>query len=192
MDCLYLLVDAGDTSEVFAAEDAGFRLMDVRVELERATAPEPAAVREQRLGDVDALRAIARVSHGDTRFYADPRFPDDRCDELYDTWIRRSCEGWADVVLVTDDDTPSGYVSVHADPVASFGSIGLIAVAEEARGHGLGRELARGAVDWCDSNELGRITVATQARNVDAQRVFQQAGFRTYSVKISFHKWYER
>ena len=74
-----------------------------------------------------ALRAIARASHGDTRFYADPHFPDERCDDLYDTWIRRSLEGWADAVLVAERRRSAARLRLVPPPTTSTGSIGLIA-----------------------------------------------------------------
>lgn len=148
-------------------------------------------MRTHREADIDALRAIARVSHTDTRFYADLRFPRDRCDDLYDTWIDRSCQGWAQTVLVPDvAGRAQGYVTVHVDDARSRGSIGLIAVAEEARGRGVGAALVRGAVAWCHAHELNTVSVVTQGRNIGAQRVFQQCGFRTSKVEFWFHKWY--
>jgi dTDP-4-amino-4,6-dideoxy-D-galactose acyltransferase len=89
VDCLYYLAGGENPGSAHAAERAGFRLMDVRTEL--ACVPQPAelptSVRDAHDDDADALRAIAAASHGVTRFYADPNFPDERCDELYDTWM---------------------------------------------------------------------------------------------------------
>ncbi len=102
--CVYFLADSSDASSAHVAEDGGFRLMDLRVELRRPSAGDETTreLRPASPDDVGALRAIARASHGVTRFYADPHFPDDRCDDLYDTWITRSLEGWADGVLVAE------------------------------------------------------------------------------------------
>jgi dTDP-4-amino-4,6-dideoxy-D-galactose acyltransferase len=166
--------------------------MDVRTEL--ACVPQladlPTGVRDARAEDADALRAIAAASHGVTRFYADPNFPDERCDELYDTWIRRSLEGWADAVLVAEaDGRPAGYVSCHLD--GGTGSIGLIAVDASARRSGLGVDLARAAIAWCATRGAERMTVVTQGRNVPALRTFQRAGFLASSVDLWLHKWYE-
>ena len=188
--CAYLLVPSADAGQAHRAEAAGYRLMDVRVELDVPVTGCPAAVRPHREADVDRLRTIARTNHRDTRFYADPRFPRDRCDEHYDTWIRRSCEGWADAVLVADaDGKAAGYVSVHRR--ADHGSIGLIGVDGSARSRGLGEALVRGALDWCARDSLPECRVVTQGRNVAAQRVFQRCGFRTRSVGLWFHKWFD-
>jgi ribosomal protein S18 acetylase RimI-like enzyme len=188
--CAYLLVSSDDAAAAQRAEGNGFRLTDVRVELDAPTTRAAQPVRPHRDDEVPRLRSIARRNHGDTRFYADRRFPRERADELYDTWIRRSCEGWADAVLVGEaDDVAAGYVSVHERNQA--GSIGLIGVDEAARGRGIGESLVRGALDWCAERGLARCTVVTQGRNVAAQRLFQRCGFRTLSVSLWFHKWWD-
>jgi RimJ/RimL family protein N-acetyltransferase len=193
--CLYFLAAAEDARVAQVAEDGGFRLMDLRVELRQQVQGGVAtpALREARRDDQERLRAIARASHGTTRFYADPNFPDERCDDLYATWIDRSLEGWAAAVLVAErDGVPIGYCSVHLDEAASTGSIGLIAVEPTARRSGAGLELASGAVAWCAGRGARTMSVVTQGRNAAALRTFQRAGFLVASAELWFHKWYDR
>ena len=189
--CLYFLSSSDDVRSARAAEDAGFRLMDVRVELRRGVESTPGLeVREARESDRDVLREIARRSHGATRFYADPRFPDARCDDLYATWIDRSLDGWAAAVLVAERDGRAvGYCSVHLG--ADEGSIGLIAVDDAARRSGVGVELANGAVAWSGRAGARAISVVTQGRNVAALRTFARVGFLVSSVDLWFHKWFD-
>jgi ribosomal protein S18 acetylase RimI-like enzyme len=192
VSCLYFLADSADAPSAHAAESGGFRLMDVRVELRRSAEPQDVeGIRAARGDDTEVLRAIARASHGITRFYADPGFPDERCDDFYDTWIRRSLEGWAQGVLVVEHEgRAAGYVSCHLDD--GNGSIGLIAVDEAVRGAGLGVTLARAAVGWCAEQGATSMSVVTQGRNVQALRTFERAGFRVDSLELWFHKWYAR
>jgi dTDP-4-amino-4,6-dideoxy-D-galactose acyltransferase len=195
VDCLYFLALPDDPETVGVAQEAGFRLVDLRVEFARpAEEVEPAArVRSYRPGDLESLRMIARTSHENTRFYADPHFPRERCSDLYDTWIVRSCDGWADAVLVAVlDRRAAGYVTCHFDRTSNRGSIGLIAVSAAARGKGLGRELVLGAVGWCREHGSTEVSVVTQGANVAAQRLFQVCGFLTLSTGLWFHRWYER
>lgn len=184
-----LLIDADNPEEAQQAEERGFQLMDIRLKLERKTGPSPVLVRAYRPADLDVLVAIARESHRITRFYADPNFDNDRCDDLYEAWIRNSVDGWADKVLVSGKDMAVGYCTVHVS--GDEGSIGLIAVDKIERGQGVGADLVHGAVDWCYSHGIPKITVVTQGRNIDAQRVFQKCGFRTSHVAYWFHKHYE-
>src|SRR5213079_3218991 len=82
--------------------------------------------------DIPALRAIARESHTDSRFYHDPRFGCDRAAALFETWIEKSCRGWADRVWVADaDGAPAGYVTIHREG-NDAGRIGLLAVGPSA------------------------------------------------------------
>jgi dTDP-4-amino-4,6-dideoxy-D-galactose acyltransferase len=193
--CLYFLASSDDPGTAHVAEQGGFRLMDLRVELRREAgdALEVGAVREAREEDRSRLREIARTSHGTTRFYADPGFADDRCDDLYETWIERSLSGWAAGVLVFErEGSAAGYCSCHIDERGRAGSIGLIAVDSSARRSGAGTALANGAVAWCASKGADEMSVVTQGRNVPALRTFQRAGFLVTSVDVWFHKWYER
>jgi dTDP-4-amino-4,6-dideoxy-D-galactose acyltransferase len=189
--CAYFLAGE-DAATAHAAEDAGFRLMDVRVGLGRPTAPAgpDARVRPFRADDLPALRAIARASHGATRFYADPRFPRERCDDLYDVWIARSAEGWAEAVLVAEHGgRPAGYLSVHVD--GGRASIGLVAVAEAARGGGLGAALVDAGIGWAHARGLPEIGVVTQGRSAAALRVYERRGFAVESLGFWFHIWYD-
>lgn len=198
--CVYLLASSDDAATARAAEDGGFRLVDLRVELrqeiagQRARGPRPSPdVREASADDHARLREIARTSHGTTRFYADPNFPDERCDDLYETWIERSLGGWAASVLVVESDgRAAGYCSCHLEAAARAGSIGLIAVDASDRRTGAGAALAEGAVAWCARRGADTMSVVTQGRNVAALRTFQRAGFLVSSVDLWFHKWYER
>jgi dTDP-4-amino-4,6-dideoxy-D-galactose acyltransferase len=194
VDCLYFLARPDDPETVGLAQETGFRLVDVRVELTQpSTETEPAArVRLYGPADLERLRTIARTSHEITRFYADPHFPRERCSELYDTWIVRSCKGWADAVLVAERDSrAAGYVTCHLDPNSNQGSIGLIAVSAAARGKGLGSDLVLSALGWCHDHGSAEVSVVTQGANIAAQRLFQLCGFRTFSAGLWFHRWFK-
>jgi len=184
--CICLLVPLANTEEIQAAEARGFRYMDTRVTLECRVRGQIAAARSFGPEDVDKLAAIARVSHRITRFYADPRFDDQRCDDLYETWLRSSCDGWADEVLVVGE--AEGYCTVHIKE--GIGTIGLIAVDESARGKGFGTELVCGAIDHCFTRGLDKISVVTQGRNIPALRVFERCGFLTTHAEWWGHRWY--
>jgi len=149
-----------------------------------------AKIRTSRESDIPTLRTIAAKSHVDSRFYADGRFDRARCDELYATWIEKSCRGWADVVFVAEHDgSPVGYLSCHARE-DKRGEIGLVGIDERAQGRGLGGALVHAALRWFAERELERASVVTQGRNVPAQRLYQSAGFRTSAVQLWHHRWF--
>jgi len=170
-------------------------MADVRITLARelrADAGPAESVRAFRESDLPSLRAIAAVSHRDSRFYNDPGFPDQRCNELYETWIERSCHGYADTVLVAEHRRePAGYVSCHLHP-DGMGTIGLLAVADWSRGLGLGGQLVAGALRFLEGSSCKRVTVVTQGRNCPAQRLYQNCGFRSAIVELWYHRWFDQ
>ncbi|HVT59471.1 MAG TPA: GNAT family N-acetyltransferase [Thermoanaerobaculia bacterium] len=222
--CLYLLADPGDPATAPLAEEHGFRLVDVRITLERRLGPaapaddltrpaEPAGrstrpaapaggliraarqadhlIRPAEPADGPELRRIAAASHRDSRFYYDPHFDRGRCDELYATWIEKSCRDEAELVLVAEHaGRPAGYITCLLAP-GGEGRIGLFAVDEQAQGRGLGGRLIGEALDWFAGRGAERVSVVTQARNLRAQRIYQKFGMLTRAVGLWYHRWSE-
>ncbi len=194
VDCLYFLADPNYPESLALAESHGFRLVDLRLTLEwraKDQAPEtPPEVRLFQPQDRAALRAIARVSHTDSRFYFDGHFAREDCDRLYDTWIDKSCAGYADAVLVADvDGRAVGYMTCSQEN--GEGVIGLVGVHPEYQGRALGKALVTAALAWFVSQGLIQVSVVTQGRNVRAQRLYQRCGFLTRSLQVWFHWWNE-
>lgn len=191
--CLYFLANPDDQATVDLAAAHGFRLVDLRVTLERPVrepiAPSP-CVRPWREEDVAALRQIAAVAHRDSRFYYDTNFPRGRCDELYQVWIERSCRGYADAVFVAElEGIASGYVTCHLMPDGS-GQIGLVGVAESVRGRGMGAQLLQAALAYFRQQGVTMVRVVTQGRNTGAQRLYQRQGFLTSRIQLWYHRWF--
>lgn len=189
--CLYLLCPADHTASIRVAEDHGYRLMDLRTTWRWQPGTEAAKAsvlaRPARPEVGPALEAISRECYHDTRFYNDPGFPRPLVTRLYETWIRRSVEGFADAVLVTDDHAgPSGYITCHREGWR----IGLVGVAERARGQGVGQALVAGALEWFKDRQAPEVLVVTQGRNAAALRLYQSSGFVLESIALWYHKWY--
>ena len=86
MRCLYALVEADEPATLLTAQAAGFRVVDVRVSLERALPDGSAGSGDTRVvsagdADVAALEALARSRFEQTRFFADPHFDRERAGE---------------------------------------------------------------------------------------------------------------
>ena len=195
-DCVYYLAEIGSAGSVRAAENLGFRYVDVRATLEREIA-EPAPVEDvfpenvhtHCDADLPALRALARLSHRETRFYADPRFPRKQCDALYETWIENECRGGAAAVLVaTGAGGLQGYLTCHLEP-PNAGRIGLFAVDAAARGRGVGSRLLGCGLKWFAARGVHRLSVVTQGHNRAALRVYQRQGFAVSSLQLWLHWW---
>lgn len=199
IDCLYFLAAGTDPGTVRLAEDNHFRLVDVRITLECNLKDEPVfgisssrvgKVRLCTTGDVSALRAIARASHHDSRFYYDPNLSRTQANALYEVWIEKSCNGYADAVLVADiDGTPVGYISCHLEQ-GPIGKIGLVGVDQAWAGMGWGHRMVEQALHWFSQQGAERVLVTTQGRNCQAQRLYQRCGFLTRSLELWYHKWF--
>jgi dTDP-4-amino-4,6-dideoxy-D-galactose acyltransferase len=180
VSCLYFL---GAAEPLRAPE--GFRLVDERITCRWEILPVEGTspgVRRSQLSDLEALESIARTSHRDSRFYHDPQFDKARCDDLYAAWIRRSCDVWSDQVLVaTHQNQPSGYLTLTGN------SIGLVAVAEHARGRGLGMQLVTAAQRYFNNSDAGYVEVVTQGRNRAARDLYLRCGFRVVKAQHWYH-----
>ena len=196
--CLYFLAEAGDIATIRLLEQQGFGFADVRLTLIHRSPgagqpPEIPGIRRARAEDLPALERTARASHQDTRFYADPRFPRDRCDALYATWIAKSCnEGFADVVFVAETAAgeAGGYITCSMIQ-PDRGQIGLLAVAPEARGAGAGKRLIHQALAWAQSHGATSVITVTQGCNVSAVRAYEGCGFVAERMQLWYHRWFE-
>lgn len=197
IDCVYFLADSDNDETIFLAENNGFHLVDLRMTFEKPITAIPTftahsnnnVTRKSEPRDIIELRQIARSNHRDTRFYFDRHFSRERCDELYATWIERSCQGFADAVFVADDNgKASGYITCHLRE-GNLGQIGLVGVGPTLQGKGMGTQLVNHAINWFAEQGMKKVTVVTQGRNVIAQRLYQKSGFLTQSVQLWYHKW---
>jgi len=198
--CLYFLADPNSAETAEWAHRLDFKFVDVRVELSLGVgAPnisnvQEFALRTAQASDITALRTIAREAHQDSRFFFDTNFPRAQAEELFATWIVKDCEGRADKVFIAErkNSGPLGYITCNLSKDSQTGRISLVGVAAECRGRGLGKMLVSQALEWIRSAGAQKVFVVTQARNVAAQRLYQAAGFRTDSVKVWYHRWFEK
>lgn len=177
------------------AERHGLSLTDIRVEMSGQPSHIPdvphGTVRPFLPADLPAMRELARISHGDSRFFADQKLPREQAERLFERWIERDSEPspsrWAGVAVL--NEAPAGYLTAHVDRHGT-GWIGLVAVASTARGRGLGTSLLAAAGRWMAERGVLASRVVTQGRNIAAQRMYQQAGFRTDSIQLWYHRWF--
>jgi dTDP-4-amino-4,6-dideoxy-D-galactose acyltransferase len=194
-DFLYLTVPLDGLAVIHAAEDVGFRFMEIRVDLMRtldepATA-EPLAIDSIGLADSSHLTAaetLAAASHRDTRFARDTHLDPDSVSNLYRMWIRRDFDrdGWALYVATEADGSIDGYITFGTDLCGDV-RIGLVGVAESARGRGIGSRLVSSVVHA--ASELGAkdLKVVTQAANKKALQLYHRHGFESIQEDVSMH-----
>ncbi|MBI4934943.1 MAG: GNAT family N-acetyltransferase [Actinobacteria bacterium] len=190
---LQVLLPLDAVGLIVAAEECGFRFADVRCLLDIPenmplpnTSGEPSFVAAS--GDVlSAAAELAARSHSISRFVSDASLDPQATSDLYRRWVLRDAgaHGW-EVDVVLDGSDVLGYVTYGVDS-AGEGSIGLIGVAEAARGSGLGNALASRAVLQCRAAGARRMTVVTQAGNASAMRMYRSVGFGVVSMGCWLH-----
>jgi len=194
IDCVYVLIDSADVDSAESLAQLHAMPVDVRITLEtrldsHRRFESPGSVRPFRAADLPSLRAIARKSHTDSRFYADRHFSADQCDQLYETWIERACSGSAEAVLVGNGPAESvaGYITCHKD--GTSGRIGLFAVGDGYRGKGIGQSLVSAAFAWFAAMNVHTVSVATQLRNTRGIRVYERCGMLLATAQVWYHYW---
>lgn len=197
MDCVYLLADANDAETARLAAAHHFWFVDARVTLEAdlkpgVSSPADEGIRPAVAEDLPKLQQIARKAHYDSRFFFDNRFDPALSEAMFATWIEKSLHKIGGRVFVAErQGQVAGYIACQL-PLPECGQIDLIAVAESAQGQGLGRALIATARNWFQAQDVARVRVVTQGRNVRAQRLYQRAGFVTQSLELWYHRWFDR
>lgn len=199
VDCLYFLADAAEQDTIFVLQSHGFDFVDIRLTLSAQFETPPAQSSLKRVSfrlgdqrDLDHLLPIAGASFVQSRFFVDRRFGHDKATRMFHIWLQKSFAEASDaaVVVAELDGAAVGFVTCHLRKPAGEGNIGLVGVAETARGLGCASGMIQYAARWFASHGVGLLNVVTQGRNVAAQRLYQRNGFVTRSVELWFHKWF--
>jgi dTDP-4-amino-4,6-dideoxy-D-galactose acyltransferase len=138
-------------------------------------------------GELNAsLLDLALLSGHKSRFQKDNRL-NHKFELLYRLWIQKSLTGeMADAVLVTKQgNNIEGFVTVQKKEL--HGQIGLIAVAPEAQGKGIGSKLIQAAESWHSQNNLKTCSVVTQLDNSGACRLYEKSGYSKEKIELVFH-----
>jgi dTDP-4-amino-4,6-dideoxy-D-galactose acyltransferase len=132
------------------------------------------------------LLNLALLSGHKSRFKTDNRL-NHKFESLYTLWIQKSLTGeMADAVLIAQsENTIEGFVTLKKKE--QHGQIGLIAVAPEAQGKGIGSKLMQAADYWYWQNNLKTCSVVTQLKNTGACKLYEKNGYRKETVELVFH-----
>ncbi|MFX0064758.1 MAG: GNAT family N-acetyltransferase [Candidatus Hermodarchaeota archaeon] len=152
---------------------------------------ETVKIREAKKGDLDQLGQlwlIQRTFH-------------QKWDELYaiipsatDKWkkgIEKALDIPTEQIFVAEDETGKllGYVAggIYSWPISPFqkyGSLNTIAVAENARRQGIGKQLALRLLGWFQKEGIRHIAIYVDYRNQVALQLYKSLGFREYQKRL--------
>lgn len=198
--CLYYEADLSDFQSLATASSAGFLLADVRIVLERSMA---APIRQERVPRLDqvivrparpdelcTVEEIARGMGEVSRFAFDPHFPRGASGEMYAIWARKVYQSANGIVLVgLLENRVVGFVA--CERYRDIGRIALVGVCPSLQGRGIGAPIVWAALNWFHKQGCAVVQVVTQGRSIGAQRFYQKVGFRTVSVSLIYHRWFD-
>ena len=195
--CLYFLANGRDSQTLQYAYKAGFKFVDVRVEMEfdfrnlqKTHAPSLEIKPVTKVVELGCIQTLARKSHTDSRFFKDLNFDRIKCEKLYEEWIDRDFEKGNVLGFFPDDrENIKGYITFTMES-SDVARIGLIALEDQFRGQGVGAELLNITIAMSKKLKTKKLIVVTQATNTSALRLYEKAGFRISDTKIWFHKWF--
>lgn len=196
--CLYFLANGRDAQTLQCAYSEGFKLVDVRVEMEidlrNWLQPKETRMAIHPLTkkvELSSIQTLARKSHRDSRFFKDLNFDRIKCEKLYEKWIYRDFETGNILGYYPDEkEIVKGYISFSMESVDVV-RIGLIAVEDDYRGRGIGSALLNKTIATSKELNAKKLIVVTQGTNTNALRLYEKAGFRISDVKLWFHRWFE-
>lgn len=193
--CLYSLTDCDDRDMEFALTSAGFKLVDVRIELVRdvdspLSTVEGFDVSLATGADVAQLVHASRGTFSKSRFYSDPHFDRRKCEELYNLWVERDC---------SIDDAMT-VVAERGGKLAGFWSASKIAPGLSQTGLGfVSPDFRGGGVPVAMMSYMSRkiaerwgvpfLQAATQGSNVAAIRMHLNCGFKFDRTRLWRHAW---
>lgn len=186
----YTRVGTADTARAAALADAGFRVVDCGVTLERPPDDPPRAPANVVTGSAGHADAVTRIGAGAfamSRFHLDPGMPPGAADRIKAEWARSCATGARGIgtLVALRDGAPAGFLSVVADGDAYV--IDLVAVGAAHRGRGLGRALVQAFI--ARFGPAARVLrVGTQAANIASLRLYESLGFRMASSAYAMHR----
>lgn len=173
----------------------GFRLVDTQVEylhtlteVRCVDPPDGCLIRDFEERDREAVESIAEGSFSVDRWHADPSLPNELCDRYYRSWIQSCIAGYAQKVLVAEEDGKAcGFLALRSDG-SGWARISLTAVADGQRGRGVYSALVSSALGWAREGGLSRVLATTQIDNYGSRRTWIRAGFNASDAWYVLHR----
>jgi ribosomal protein S18 acetylase RimI-like enzyme len=179
-------VAVDDIGNLLALQVAGFKVMDINVQLERPTdaiAQEHRGVRDARPADEAAVRQIASEAFVYDRFHRDPAIGHDAASRLKAQWTGNFFAGKRGDQMIVAEDAKGvcGFLQL-LKPAGGDTVIDLIAVSDRARGQGMAQAMIALA-----ATNAGAMKVGTQLANLPSLALYRKLGFAITSASHILH-----
>jgi len=186
---VYAKVSVEDIARLSMLETAGFRVVDVNVQMEMPAGGHPLSgntiIREAVQEDRSSVERIASGSFVYSRFHLDPAIPDELANNIKGKWAGNYFDGrrGSNMIVAEAEGTIAGFLQLlrHEDVL----TIDLIAVE-----HGFRRREAAADMISYAVRQLGGISavrVGTQIANIPAMRMYMRMGFSVSDAQYVLH-----
>lgn len=137
----------------------------------------------------NSLYDLAYESGKFSRYKLDKKISEDRFKKLYQIWIENSInKSFASKIFyIKEKENILGFVTVKIKD--NEAQIGLIAVAPNAQGKGLGKKLLLKTENYCFENNVKTLQIPTQLENVSACKFYEKMGYQILEKIIIKHYW---
>jgi dTDP-4-amino-4,6-dideoxy-D-galactose acyltransferase len=136
------------------------------------------------------LESLALLSGKFSRYNVDPDFPKELFAKLYIRWMINSLsKEIADVVMVAEENSRIIGMATVKKVTDEMAQLGIVAVAPEAEGHGIGSLIVKSTQEWARSHGCRYERVITQFANEGAKRLYNKCGFNQLMIENFYHFW---
>lgn len=183
-----------DEARAQLLESRGFRYTGTQVHLnlnlQRASIgaghDDDLLLRMAQEADLDALREMTRGSYTASRYYSYPGIDPERIESLYRIWVEKGVRGTFDDECRILEQNGRLLAFCCLKFAANEARIGLFGVNPLFRRQGNGLRLLRALNPALLSQGIQCIVTTTQAKNIPALRLYENAGFTTDSMDLWF------
>jgi hypothetical protein len=194
LTCLYASMDPTDVTLAYAAQQQGYRLVEVAMDLEHPTnvptdrRPTPSVARQGTPDDLDALADEITALAPWSRFATDPRFGLEQARRIQHAWVERAASGVDGRMLIVAEDG-SGITGISSNRVVEGERPRVDLVASTKKGSGAAQALIAFSLDRFGPGGSWGGPIA--ARNRVSLRFCENIGYRVHSPRYLFHRWFD-
>ena len=185
---LYAKLPTHAVKAIRQLDELGFHVIDTTVTFERS-AGGPAGIsdstRPAKLGDRDAIMALARECFSHSRLHLDPAISREAADHSRAEWAGNFFAGLrGNYMIVGESDGALAGFAQLLGPTDGILTIDLIGVAAPFRRRGVAGALvaAAGAIAGAQTLRVG-----TQIANIPSLRLYESIGFRIVDTQYVLH-----
>lgn len=138
----------------------------------------------------EELIELALESGVFSRFYVDRNFINDEYTKLYTKWITNSVDKISalEVFVAVENSKILGMVTL-TKKTDDLADIGLLAVAEQARGKKVASSLIEYVKKYALKHGFTSMQVVTQSENKPAVKLYESTGFELKELTYIYHIW---